>query len=199
MAVESVVKVPKNRSRIPAPLEGIVRTLQRRLMIHGLVTYGKNLRMGSDSTLSSVHGLRVGHNVSIGQRTVIEVDGAIGDYCLIGRGVQIVGRVDHSIDEVGIPMAFSTWVGDRPAVPQDAVQIGSDVWIGGGVIILGGVTIGEGAVLGAGAVVTHDIEPYGIAVGNPARVIRKRFDSDAQRHVHSTALRVDSSDVSDKG
>ncbi|MEB0001233.1 acetyltransferase, partial [Cryobacterium sp. RTS3] len=55
------------------------------------------------------------------------------------------------------------------------------------VIILGGVTIGEGAVLGAGAVVTHDIEPYGIAVGNPARVIRKRFDSDAQRHVHSTA------------
>lgn len=196
MAVESVVQVPKNRSRIPAPLERIVRKILRRLMVHGPVTYGKNLRMGHQSTLSSLHGLRVGDNVSIGQRTVIEVDGEIGDYCLIGRGVQIVGRADHSIDEVGIPMAFSTWVGDRPAVPLDAVSIGSDVWIGGGVIILGGVTIGEGAVVGAGAVVTHDVEPYGVAVGNPARVIRKRFGSDAQRRLHSSALHNENSNRS---
>jgi len=48
------------------------------------------------------------------------------------------------------------------------------VWIGGQSIILPGVTIGKGAVVGAGSVVTKDIPPYTIAVGNPAKVIKKR-------------------------
>lgn len=57
----------------------------------------------------------------------------------------------------------------------DAVEIGHDVWLGHGVIVLAGVKIGTGAVVGAGAVVTKDIPPYSVAVGVPARVIRKRF------------------------
>ncbi|WBM79381.1 acetyltransferase [Cryobacterium breve] len=172
-------------------MEKFVRSVMQRLMVHGPVTCGKNLRLGRNSVVSSLHGLTIGDNVSIGQRTVIEVDGEIGDLCLIGRAVQIVGRADHAIDEVGVPMAFSTWVGDRSSRNEDVVVIGNDVWIGGGVIILGGVKIGHGAVVGAGAVVTHDIEPYGIAVGNPARVIRRRFASDAEREVHSSALHFD--------
>ena len=48
-------------------------------------------------------------------------------------------------------------------------------WIGFGVIILPGVTIGDGAVIGAGSVITKDIPPYGVVVGNPAKLIRKRF------------------------
>lgn len=54
-------------------------------------------------------------------------------------------------------------------------HIGHDTWIGHGAIISPEVTIGHGAVIGAGAVVTKDVEPYGIAVGVPAKVIKKRF------------------------
>ncbi|WP_194114252.1 DapH/DapD/GlmU-related protein [Cryobacterium lactosi] len=161
----------------------------RRIAVHGKVTHGLNLRLGRGSSINSLHGLIVGDNVSLGQRSVIEVDGTIGDYCLIGRGVQIVGRADHDTDQVGMPMAFSTWVGDRENIPLDSVQIGRDVWIGGGVIVLGGVQIGDGAIIGAGAVVTKDVESYGIAVGNPARVVKHRFNSAEERESHSAALR----------
>ncbi|MEZ0284130.1 MAG: acyltransferase, partial [Thermoleophilia bacterium] len=55
-----------------------------------------------------------------------------------------------------------------------SVAVGADCWIGMGVCVLPGVTIGEGCVVGAGAVVPKDLEPYSIAVGNPARAIRDR-------------------------
>ncbi len=57
------------------------------------------------------------------------------------------------------------------------VIIGNDVWIGDLAIILKG-KIGDGAIIGAGAVVTGDIPPFAIAAGNPARVIKYRFDQD---------------------
>ena len=57
--------------------------------------------------------------------------------------------------------------------PQEVV-IGDDVWIGERVIIMPGVHIGSGSIIGANAVVTHDIPPYSIAGGVPARVIKHR-------------------------
>ncbi len=54
--------------------------------------------------------------------------------------------------------------------------LGHDVWIGHGVVVLPGVSLGNGAVAGAGAVVTKDVPPFAIVVGNPARVLRLRFD-----------------------
>ena len=51
--------------------------------------------------------------------------------------------------------------------------IGSDVWLGAGVIVLPEITIGEGSIIGAGSIVTKNIPPYSVAVGNPARVIKK--------------------------
>ena len=61
------------------------------------------------------------------------------------------------------------------------IIIGNDVWIGKSVTIMGGVKIGNGAVIGAGAVVAKDIPPYAIAVGNPARVVKYRFDKETIR------------------
>lgn len=58
------------------------------------------------------------------------------------------------------------------------VIIGNDVWIGRNAMIMGGVKIGNGAVIGASAVVAKNIPPYAIAVGNPARVIKYRFDEE---------------------
>jgi phosphonate metabolism protein (transferase hexapeptide repeat family) len=61
---------------------------------------------------------------------------------------------------------------------SQACVIGHDVWIGHGVVIMPGVSIGTGAVIGSAAVVTRDIAPYEIAVGVPARPIKKRFSDD---------------------
>jgi phosphonate metabolism protein (transferase hexapeptide repeat family) len=60
----------------------------------------------------------------------------------------------------------------------DKVTVGHDVWIGHGALLMPGVTVGTGAVIGAGAVVTHDVEPYMIAVGVPARPMRPRFPAE---------------------
>lgn len=59
---------------------------------------------------------------------------------------------------------------------QDKVSIGHDVWIGHGAILLPGVNVGNGAIIGAGSVVTKDVPAWHIVVGNPARVLRPRFD-----------------------
>ena len=57
-------------------------------------------------------------------------------------------------------------------------HVGNDVWIGYRATIMPGVTIGHGAIIGACAVVTRDVPPYAIVGGNPARVIRMRFEAD---------------------
>ncbi len=57
-------------------------------------------------------------------------------------------------------------------------MIGNDVWIGQNAVILPGVHIGDGAIIGASSVVGRDVEPYAIVVGNPARLVRKRFDDE---------------------
>jgi serine acetyltransferase len=58
------------------------------------------------------------------------------------------------------------------------IVIGDDVWIGTNAIICSGVKIGQGVIVAAGAVITKDVEPYAIAGGNPAKVIKYRFDEE---------------------
>ena len=57
-------------------------------------------------------------------------------------------------------------------------KIENDVWVGDSVIILPGVKVGTGSVIGAGSIVTKDVEPYTIVAGNPAKLIKKRFNND---------------------
>jgi len=152
------------------------------------VTYGRNFRVGRGAIISAPHSLSIGDNVAVGPRTVIQVNGVIGDFALIGMHVQVVGREDHAIDEVGVPMLLATWVADREPRPRDSVTIGRDVWIGASAIVLSGVTVGEGSVIGAGSVVTSDIPPFSIAVGNPARVVGRRFASIELEELHLKAV-----------
>ena len=62
---------------------------------------------------------------------------------------------------------------------KKSLEIGSDVWVGGHSIILSGLKIGHGCVIGAGSVVRESLDPYSIAIGNPAMTIKKRFNSKA--------------------
>jgi acetyltransferase-like isoleucine patch superfamily enzyme len=110
---------------------------------------------------------------------------SIGDRCVIGKGSGIVG---HQRIEIGddVWTGHSVYVSDanhgytdriEPVGRQFAaprpVRVGAGSWLGHGALILGGASIGEHVVVGAGAVVTGDLPDYSVAVGNPARVIRR--------------------------
>ena len=90
----------------------------------------------------------------------------IGDWANIGPG-SMIHTANHHFDDLTRPFITQGWE-KRP------VTIGEDVWVGMGAVILPGVTIGDHAVIGAGSVVTKDIEPYAIAVGNPATPVKSR-------------------------
>lgn len=109
----------------------------------------------------------------------------IGKFCQIAAGVEFVmNGVNHQMNAVST-FPFYTLEGWNMAPPamvdlplKGDTVIGNDVWIGQNAVILPGVHIGDGAIIGAESVVGRDVEPYTIVVGNPARVLRKRFDEE---------------------
>ena len=110
----------------------------------------------------------------------------IGSFCSIAANVEILFGGAHHIDFItSYPIGFAkAFVGDQVRLDilddrHAEVRIGHDVWLGRDSLIMGGVSIGTGAVIGARAVVSKDVEPYAIMAGNPARMIRKRFDDRA--------------------
>jgi len=178
----------RGRSALKGPVERLARQVLRRLAVGANVVAGPSLRVGRGAIVSAPHHLDIGHSVSIGPRSIVQVDGRIGDWVMIGMGVQIIGRDDHASDEVGVPFVLSTWVGDRPQRARDTVNIGRDVWVGGGSVIMSGVAIGEGSVIAAGSVVTKDIADFSIVAGTPAREIRRRFSNVEDEVAHRAAL-----------
>lgn len=123
---------------------------------------------------------RVTHHYDfIGDRLIV------GKFCQIGRNVEfIMNGANHQMNSITTyPFyIFKGWEQDPPKKEDlpykgDTV-IGNDVWIGQNVTFLPGVHVGDGCIIGANAVVASDIPPYSVAVGNPARVTRKRFDDE---------------------
>lgn len=103
----------------------------------------------------------------------------IGNYCSL-TGTYVLGG-QHAPDRVTTYPHRINWrmegaFTDGFPTPTGDTIIGSDVWICTNAIVLGGVTVGDGAIVAAGAVVTKDVPPYAIVGGNPAKVIRYRFD-----------------------
>lgn len=144
---------------------------------------GANCHVGFGSIIWAPRRLTIGTDVYIGKNVTIQVDGTIGDGVLIANGVGIVGKSDHDISAVGIPIRKAPWVGDAMSDLSHATHIGSDVWIGFGAVILSGVTIGDSAIVAAGSLVNRDVPPNSVVAGFPASVRRKRFsDSDFVNH-----------------
>lgn len=119
----------------------------------------------------------------------------IGKFCAIARGVKfIMNGANHQMDGISTFPFFifgNGWEVARPAADQlpykgDTV-IGNDVWIGYDALIMPGVTIGDGAIIAARSVVVADVPPYAIIGGNPARIVRERFDPDSVRRLQSVA------------
>lgn len=146
---------------------------------------GNNVRLGKGSAIAENADIRDG--VEIGYYSYVSPDviiasGTIGNYCSIGYRCQI-GMFEHPIDQMSTsPNIYHKKRSILGIYTWDEIQnppiIGNDVWIGSNVLVLQGVTIGNGSIIGGGAVVTKDIPAYSIAVGVPAKVIRKRFTDD---------------------
>ena len=102
----------------------------------------------------------------------------IGDYVCIGAEAVILmgGNHTHRTDWFSL-YPFLEVIGDA-YVGKGDTRIEDGAWIGMRAMIMPGVTIGEGAVVASGAIVTRDVEPYAIVGGNPAKIIRKRFDDE---------------------
>lgn len=110
------------------------------------------------------------------------VEVTVGRYCSIAQRVSYFGA-SHPVEKAVMSPYFynRAFAGlDVVDVPRASLEIGNDVWIGNGALIMPGCKrIGNGAVVGGGSIVTHDVEPYSIVAGNPARVLRMRFDEGA--------------------
>lgn len=111
----------------------------------------------------------------------------IGKFCSLANGVKfIMAGANHSTNSFStypFNMAKKEWhdkIGMTAAdMPKKGdTEVGNDVWIGRDAAIMPGVKIGDGAIIGAKAVVAKDVPAYSVVVGNPARVIKYRFDED---------------------
>ena len=135
----------------------------------GRIVLGRWVHVGAGSALRCHEG-----TLTVGDKTVLArsvsvnsyLDVEIGDSVLVADGVYI-SDFDHRFEDLTVPIKDQGIVKSR-------VRIGRDVWIGTKVTVARGVTIGEGAVIGANAVVTRDVAPFSVAVGVPARVVKRR-------------------------
>ena len=107
----------------------------------------------------------------------------IGKFCQIAAGVEfMMNGANHQMNAVSTFPFYTLegWDMNSPAAAdlphKGDTLIGNDVWIGQNAVILPGVQIGDGAIIGANSVVGSDVDPYTIVIGNPAKVLRKRFD-----------------------
>lgn len=144
-------------------------------------------------SFSNLNNIHISDNVVIDTNSILRIlnnchlfigEGTyIGPYChisgtknniVIGREVLIADRVfisttHHRYDDITKPVLRQGFMS------RGDVTIGDECWIGIGSCILTGVKIGKHSIIGANSVVTHDIPSYSVAVGNPARII-KRYD-----------------------
>lgn len=127
--------------------------------------------------------INIGAYTYLGENVSLENVKSIGRYCSVSNGVRI-GLAQHPIDWLSTSAVFCNpkrgFVSENifKADIDSYCNIGNDVWIGTNSLIMSGINIGNGAIVGAGSVVTKDVPEYAIVGGNPARVIRYRFDNE---------------------
>ena len=134
-------------------------------------------------------GITVGRGAFLGRGTILSCkdgDITLGDHVNIGFYSEIFSGSTVTVGAYGLFAAYTYLVGgghefDRSGVPvveqarrSQGITLGENVWLGAGAKVMDGVRIGRDVVVGAGAVVTDDLPDGAVAVGVPARVVRRR-------------------------
>jgi acetyltransferase-like isoleucine patch superfamily enzyme len=141
------------------------------------------ISIGRDTLIGP--GVALSAGMVPGQECLTSPVVSIGDRCLIGRNSGIVGHLSVTIGD-DVWTGHHVYITDqnhgyedlattisRQSQPERAVSIGSGSWLGHGSVVLPGVTIGRHVVVGANSVVTRDLPDRCVAVGSPARIVRR--------------------------
>jgi acetyltransferase-like isoleucine patch superfamily enzyme len=163
--------------RVPAHIDTSKIKLGKRVHV-------KHARIAAEGLNVIAEDCKISGSLSLGLASLIgslsRLRGtiSIGRYCSVASATGIYAS-SHPVDHLTTFTSKILFEGRlNEGRPDTRIGIGHDVWIGYGTSVLSGVEIGNGAVVGAGSVVTRSIAPYTIAVGNPARELRKRFPDD---------------------
>lgn len=169
------VLTPSFNIRLDNPIQGkIYLTIRNECIIggnfifestEGLITVGDHSYIGG-STFISRSSIIIGQNVTIAWGcTIYDHDSHSLDY------LERRKDIDDELRDISAGVSFiknKNW----GVVNSKPITIKNDAWIGMNCIILKGVTIGEGAIVGAGSVVTHDVAPWTVVAGNPAKIVK---------------------------
>lgn len=153
-----------------------------------------DVKLGSNVKLSrfiNLYGCEIGENTKIGAFVEIQKNARVGKNCKISSHTFVCEGVTIEDDVfIGHGVTFINDTYPRATSQEGRLQTEAD-WkveptliregasIGSGATILSHVTIGEKAIVGAGSVVTHDVDPYTVVAGNPARVLRSIEEASA--------------------
>lgn len=145
-------------------------------MLDGGAEGGAAIRIGDRVVISrgcliqaKTGSLEIGEDCDIGAGAVVASAGGIRlEPSVLVAGCCYIGGARYRLNETHTPIMR------QGVYSRGEIRIGEGSWIGASAVILDGVAIGRGCVVGAGSVVTEDIPDYGVAVGNPARVVRIR-------------------------
>lgn len=179
------------------------KTIIRTPHIEKTAQIGSYCLVGPNTTISS--------NVTIGDFTyfnsthapiIVENNVRIGSFVSVAPGV-FIAPGNHNISYATThPILYSDYyvnkmgydaslLKEQGLMDADVVtEIGNDVWIGLNSVIRRGVKIGDGAVIGSGSIVTKDVPSYAVVVGNPAKIIKYRFDKDTIEKLENLELKL---------
>ena len=143
----------------------------------GPIAFGEGAHVLRDSVLETGQGgsIRIGQDTFLHPRCQVMAyvgDIDIGDHVAIAPNCAF-----YAYNHGSVPGEL---VKRQPLESRGGIRVGDGAWLGFGVIVLDGVSIGAGAIVGAGSVVTKDVPENAIAVGNPARVVGSRDDTEQE-------------------
>lgn len=190
---EALLDLTARHAHGDSPTDALMRRATWRALAK---SFGHGVRIGRGALAKHPETFEIGDGVAIGEQAFIQgrFDGrcVIGPRTWIGPQAYLDAR-DLVMDEAvgwgpGAKVLGSMHTGqpaDVPVLETDLyiqpVRVGAGANVGVNAVLLPGVTIGRGAIVGAGAVVTHDVEPFAIVAGVPARFLRWRDGHELQR------------------
>ena len=179
---KEITNLRPGRSVLMFRIRAIANMFRNLIWFHLLCPYMKRkglVRIPLNCDIWSPHkDITFGDRVQFGYNCVIACDIEFKNSILCAKNVSFIGKDDHITD---IPQ---TLIWDSPRGDTTKTIVGNDTWIGHGSIILGGVKIGDGAIVAAGSVVTKDVEPCTIVAGVPAKKVKDRFATEAEKVSH---------------
>ena len=153
------------------------------------VVVGARAWLASDIEIDTESNVRIGARTTIQRRCTINGTARVGCDCILAPNVFISsGTHPFRIVPYLTIREQERHVAVRRDLSEDldrAVWVQDDCWIGVNAVICPGVTIGKGSVVGANSVVTHDVKPYSVVAGSPARAIGSRLDWRPALQIHA--------------